>query len=113
MTNTNKTPIDILVEKGYDDVIIFSCPDYTDALIGLTDDYNAVYDYSLMIDWLIEHEGMDEEESADFISYNDSFGYGEHYPVIYLLWWRFWRNDWRRKRRLRTFGLYKIGRSAN
>ena len=81
--NNKKTPIDILVEKGYDDVIIFSCPDYTDALIGLTDDYNAVYDYSLMIDWLIEHEDMDEEEACDFISYNDSFSYGSHYPIIY------------------------------
>lgn len=51
----NKTPIDILLDKGYDDVIIFSEPSYEAALIGLTDDYNAVYDYSLMIDWLIEH----------------------------------------------------------
>lgn len=83
MTDTNKTPIDILVEKGYDDVIIFRCPDYTNALIGLTDDYNAVYDYSLMIDWLIANEDMDEEEAVDFINYNDSFYYGEHYPIIY------------------------------
>lgn len=83
MTNTNKTPIDILVEKGYDDVIIFSEPSYDTCLIGLTDDYNAVYDYSLMVDWLIEHEGMDEEEAVDFISYNDSFYYGKHYPIIY------------------------------
>jgi hypothetical protein len=79
----NKTPIDILVDKGYEDVIIFRSPDYTDALIGLTDNYNAVYDYSLMLDWLIEHENMDFEEAADFISYNDSFYCGEHYPIIY------------------------------
>ena len=52
----NKTPIDILVEKGYEDVIVFRSPNYTDALIGLTADYNAVYDYGLMIDWLIEHK---------------------------------------------------------
>lgn len=52
---TNKTPIDMLLEKGYDDVIVFSNPDYTDALIGITDDYNAVYDYELMIDWLMTH----------------------------------------------------------
>jgi len=83
MSDINKTPLDILLEKGYDDVIIFRCPDYTNALIGLTDDYNAVYDYSLMIDWLIENEDMSEEEAVDFISYNDSFSYGEHYPIIY------------------------------
>lgn len=83
MNNTNKTSVDILVEKGYDDVIIFSEPSYDTCLIDLTDDYNAVYDYSLMVDWLMDHEDMSEEESVDFISYNDSFYYGEHYPIIY------------------------------
>lgn len=78
-----KTPYNILVEKGYGDVIVFRNPDYTDALIGLTTNYNAVYDYDLMIEWLIKHEDMDFEEAADFISYNDSFYYGKHYPVIY------------------------------
>ena len=79
----NKTPIDILLEKGYNDVIVFCEPSYDTCLIGITDDYNAVYDYDLMIEWLIEYEGMSEEEAADFISYNDSFSCGEHYPVIY------------------------------
>lgn len=83
MSNISKTPIDILIEKGYDDVIVFSNPDYTDALIGLTDMNQAVYDYDLMIEWLIKHENMDLEEAADFISYNDSFYCGKYYPVIY------------------------------
>ena len=78
-----KTPEDILVDKGYGDVIVFRNPDYTDALVGLTSKYNAVYDYDLMIEWLVTHENMDFEEAADFISYNDSFYYGENYPVIY------------------------------
>lgn len=78
-----KTPENILVEKGYGDVIVFRNPDYTDALVGLTTGYNAVYDYDLMIEWLISHEDMDFEEAADFISYNDSFYYGENYPLIY------------------------------
>jgi hypothetical protein len=79
----NKTPIDILVEKGYDDVIIFRNPDYTDALIGLTDTNQAVYDYDAMVEWLVIHENMDEEEAADFISYNSSFYCGEPYPLVY------------------------------
>lgn len=45
----DKTPIDILIEKGYDDVIVFCNPDYETALIGLSDKYQAVYDYDLMI----------------------------------------------------------------
>lgn len=84
MSNTNKSPIDLLVEKGYDDVIVFSNPDYTDALIGLTDTNQAVYDYDLMLEWLINHENMDLEEAIDFIAYNSSFYFGKHYPVIYF-----------------------------
>ena len=79
----NKTPIDILIEKGYNDIIVFRDPDYTNALIGLTNEYNAVYDSDLMLNWLIEHEGMTPEEGEDFISYNDSFYYGKNYPVVY------------------------------
>lgn len=45
-----KSPIDILVEKGYGDVIIFSNPSYDTCLIGLTNDNQAVYDYDLMIE---------------------------------------------------------------
>lgn len=79
----NKTPIDILVEKGYEDVIIFRNPDYTNALIGLTNNHQAVYDYDLMLEWLIENEDMDFESAVDFISYNSSFYCGKYYPVIY------------------------------
>ena len=78
-----KTPEDILVDKGYEDVIVFRNPNYTNALIGITDNHQAVYDYELMLEWLAEHENMDFEEAADFICYNDSFNYGEKYPVIY------------------------------
>lgn len=83
MSNINKTPVDLLIEKGYDNVIVFSNPSYTDALIGLTDMNQAVYDYDLMVEWLIKHENMDLEDAADFIDYNSSFYCGEHYPVIY------------------------------
>ena len=50
----NTTPVDILVEKGYDNIIVFRNPDYETCLIGITPDGNAVYDYDQMIDWLIE-----------------------------------------------------------
>lgn len=83
MSNINKTPVDLLIEKGYDNVIVFSNPSYIDALIGLTDMNQAVYDYDLMVEWLIKHENMDLEDAADFIDYNSSFYCGEHYPVIY------------------------------
>jgi len=68
--------------EGYEDVIIYDNPSYDDALIGITNDNRAVYDYDKMIEWLIEKEGMDYDESADFISWNNSFYYGEGYPLI-------------------------------
>ena len=68
--------------EGYEDVIIYDNPSYDDALVGITNDNRAVYDYDKMIEWLIEKECMDYDEAADFISYNSSFYYGEGYPII-------------------------------
>ena len=72
--------------EGYEDVIIYDNPSYDDALIGITSDNRAVYDYDKMIEWLVANEEMNYEEAADFICWNDSFYYGEGYPlIIYLL----------------------------
>ena len=35
-----------------------------------------------MIEWLVMNEEMDYDEAADFICWNDSFYYGEGYPLI-------------------------------
>lgn len=78
-----KTPEEILVDKGYDDVIVFRNPDYTEALIALSNTYQAVYDYNLMIEWLMKHDQMSYDDAADFISYNSSYSYGKYYPLIY------------------------------
>lgn len=69
-------------EAGYEDVIIFENPSYDDAFIGVTKDNQAVYDYDKMLEWLVTNEGMDYDEAADFIQWNDSFYYGEGYPII-------------------------------
>lgn len=68
--------------EGYEDVIIFENPSYDDAFIGITTKNIAVYNYDKMIEWLIEKEGMDYEEAIEFIDWNDSFYYGEGYPII-------------------------------
>lgn len=72
---------DILLDLGYDDVIIFDNPSYEGALIGISWDNQAIYDYNLMIESLIK-EGMTAEEAADFISYNFSYRQGSEYPII-------------------------------
>lgn len=76
------TARELIEEAGYEDVIIYESPSYDDAFIGVTNDNRAVYDYDKMVEWLVEKEGMDYDEAADFISFNDSFYYGEGYPII-------------------------------
>lgn len=73
---------DILLDLGYDDVIIFDNPSYEGALIGVTWDNQAVYDYDLMIESLMKEDNMTAEEAADFISYNSSYRQGSEYPII-------------------------------
>lgn len=68
--------------EGFEDVIIFDNPSYDDALIGVTNDNRAVYDYDKMIEWLVTNENMDYEEAADYVCWNNSFYYGEGYPLI-------------------------------
>ena len=85
-----KTPEDVLEENGFDPdglgedgVMLFRNPDYTTAICGVAYNGEVVYDYEKMIDYLIENEGMDAEEAADFISYNASFGMsGYKIPII-------------------------------
>ena len=60
-----------LVAEGFDDVIIFGAPtSYDDALVGVTGDGRAVYDYARMVAWLVETDGMTEDEAEEWISYN-------------------------------------------
>lgn len=76
------TDRDLLLDMGYDEVIIFDNPSYEGALIGVTWDNQAVYDYDLMIQSLMKEDNMTEEEAADFISYNASYHFGDEYPII-------------------------------
>lgn len=74
-----------LLENGCGGVIFLTDPSYDNALIGVTEDEQAVYDYDLMIQWLQQNDGMTAEEAADWISYNTvrALPYmGEGAPVI-------------------------------
>ena len=46
-----------LLENGYDGVKYLTNYSYDGALIGVTDDGRAVYDYELMVEWLMDTEG--------------------------------------------------------
>lgn len=75
---------EIIESSGYEDIVIFENPSYDSAFIGISNNDRAVYDYDLMIEYLVNIDGMSEEEAADFISYNTirSLSYVENSPIV-------------------------------
>ena len=68
----SKTPRrDLLNELGLEDSIVFENPDYDSAIIGYdANDNRIIYDFDLMIEHLIDADGMTYEEAVEFIEYN-------------------------------------------
>jgi hypothetical protein len=62
---------DLLNEMGMTDSIVFENPNYDSAIIGYDMVSNRIiYDYELMIKHLMENDGMEYDEAAEFIDYN-------------------------------------------
>lgn len=59
-----------LLNAGYEGVIYFTNYSYDDALIGVTDDDRAVYDYDKMVEWLVREENFTELDAIEWIDYN-------------------------------------------
>lgn len=79
------TAAERLLEAGYDDVVIFTDYSYDDALIGVTEDNRAVYDYGKMLDWLCRVEGFFYNDAAEWVECNTirALPYmGEDAPII-------------------------------
>ena len=79
------TAAERLSELGYEDVVVFENYSYDDALIGVTEDNRAVYDFDKMVDWLCRNEGFTVTEAIEWIEYNTirSLPYaGEDAPII-------------------------------
>ena len=74
-----------LLDMGYEDVVILTNYSYDDALIGVTEDNRAVYDFEKMVTWLVETEGFTVDEAIEWIEYNTirALGYaGDDAPII-------------------------------
>lgn len=74
-----------LKENGYEDVKYLTNFSYDTALIGVTDDNRAVYDFDKMIEWLVETQNFTDEEAIEWIEYNTIRAlpyYGENAPII-------------------------------
>ena len=59
-----------LLENGYEGVKYFTNFSYDTALIGVTEDNRAVYDFEMMVEWLVETQGFTQEEAIEWIDYN-------------------------------------------
>ena len=59
-----------LLDAGYDDVTYLVNYSYDDALIGVTEDGRAVYDFNKMVEWLMDKEGLTDTEAIEWIEFN-------------------------------------------
>lgn len=86
--NELKTENDVkkLIEDyGYEDVLIFSNPDYANAFVGISEDDRAIYDYDKMVKFLMDKDGITDIEAVEFIDYNTIRAlpyFGENAPII-------------------------------
>ena len=73
-----------LCDMGYENAVIFENPDYDSAIIGISTDERVIYRYSLMIEYLVEREGMSVDDAIDFVDYNTirSLPYVEKSPIV-------------------------------
>ena len=71
----------LLLEAGYEGTIFFTNPSYEDAFLGISSDDRVIYDYEKMVESLVNHEDMTEDEAREFIDYNATF-YIEGGPII-------------------------------
>lgn len=79
-----QTDEEMLEDNGYEDVVIYKNPNYDGALIGVTDNNIAVYDFDKMVESLMREDGLDEIEAIEWIEYNTMRAnpYFENAPII-------------------------------
>lgn len=59
-----------LLENGYEGIKYLVDESYDDALIGVSEDERAIYDFNLMIEWLMKKYDLDEIEAIEWIECN-------------------------------------------
>lgn len=75
----------LLSDWNLDNAVVFENPSYETAIVGYDiHSKRIIYDYNLMIYYLVVNEQMTEEEAAEFIDFNTirSLDYIENAPII-------------------------------
>lgn len=71
--------------QGFDGVILFAGDSYDTALLGITEDCRAVYDFNKMVEWVMEAQGINQDAAMEWIGYNtigDLPNMGPFGPII-------------------------------
>lgn len=78
------TAEDRLVSAGYEGTVIFENPSYDDALIGVSEDGRAIYDFEKMVECLHRETEMELDEAIEFIEYNTirALPYHDNAPIV-------------------------------
>lgn len=61
---------DALCNMGHADAVIFDGPDFDEAILGVTDEGQVVYDYELMVECLMKQDQIGRIEAIESIEYN-------------------------------------------
>lgn len=59
-----------LLDAGYEGIKYLINYSYNSALIGVSHDDRAIYDYEKMVEWLMNEEDWSYEDAVDWIDYN-------------------------------------------
>ena len=76
---------DRLIDAGYDGIKYLTNYSYDDALIGVSEDGRAIYDFDKMVEWLMNEVGLSDSEAVEWIEYNTIRAlsyFGEGAPII-------------------------------
>lgn len=73
------------MDAGYEGVKYLTNYSYDDALIGVSEDGRAIYDFDKMVEWLMNEVGLSDSEAVEWIEYNTIRAlpyFGEGAPII-------------------------------
>ena len=74
----------LLIDLGYEDVVLLEPKELDEAIIGISHDGRAIYDYDLLVKAFMKSDNMSEEEAIEWIDYNTirSLPYQQNAPIV-------------------------------
>lgn len=74
----------LLIDLGYEDVVLLEPKELDEAIIGISYDDRAIYDYDLLVKAFMKSDNMSEEEAIEWIDYNTirSLPYQQNAPIV-------------------------------